>query len=707
MKRLFILFALVFTAFICSCEKEETYVPAAISGDWVFSAADTGNEWKALQVKSILVFDGSGNYTISNLKSGLPGVYYEDGRLDVERESFEPNLDKVYTAQNSSKKYRFSSVKGDFELVESSNTEMQFKFISEATAIRGYKLSKVTAYNVHTEPEEPIDPDKPSINGTALTDGNDLVGLITDTSTGKGIPGVTVSDGYDCVATDANGVYQFKSHPLTRLVYFSVPAEYKIPYDSAPSCPVFYKAVKPSGSIIRTDFKLSPLPDGKETNWIFVGIGDPQCATASNATRYSNETIPDIKKTLAGKTSVYAMTLGDITFDSTNMWPTMKSSMASVTNGSWFIPFFQTIGNHDHDSLKPNTADDNMDDYNATSTFVNNFGPTDYSFDRGDVHVVSMDNIPVSGQSSSGKSNGKTWTYGKGFTDTQFEWLKKDLALVKDKDQKMVFICCHIPFRNASNSSFGHCQDVLKQLAEFKEAHLMIGHTHYTQNYVYTNYKAKGGLYLYEHIHGSACGAWWTSTCSSTVTGEPSGYTWYEIEGAHIKDWHFKGTNKDPDYQLRVFDGNEIYYASGKYPLNWYTASQKIGTYTFTVRGNSSLKNCFVAQVFNDDDRFWKLELRKKSTGQKIGSFVRLADKASTNIAMSAYYYNKKSKTSDSYCSYTASHYWYYRPASGAPANESDWEVVAIQTIPGGDITHEYFCSTLSTESSLAKDFYF
>ncbi|MBR3076111.1 MAG: calcineurin-like phosphoesterase C-terminal domain-containing protein, partial [Bacteroidales bacterium] len=210
-----------------------------------------------------------------------------------------------------------------------------------------------------------------------------------------------------------------------------------------------------------------------------------------------------------------------------------------------------------------------------------------------------------------------------------------------------------------------------------------------------------------EHIHGSACGAWWTSTCSSTVTGEPSGYTWYEIEGAHIKDWHFKGTNKDPDYQLRVFDGNEIYYASGKYPLNWYTASQKIGTYTFTVRGNSSLKNCFVAQVFNDDDRFWKLELRKKSTGQKIGSFVRLADKASTNIAMSAYYYNKKSKTSDSYCSYTASHYWYYRPASGAPANESDWEVVAIQTIPGGDITHEYFCSTLSTESSLAKDFYF
>ncbi len=704
MRRLFILFAIVFVSLLCSCEKEETFVPATISGDWVFSAANTGTEWKALQVKSILVFDGSGTYTISNLKAELPGVYYEDGKLDVEREDFVSHPDKVYTAQNSSSKYRFSSVKGDFELVESSNTEMQFKFISEDTAIRGYKLSKVTAYNVHIEPEEPIDPDKPSINGTALTEGNDLVGLVFDSTTGKGIAGVVVSDGYDCVATDANGVYQFKSNSLSRVVYISTPAEYKVPVVTSPSVPVFYKEIKPDGSVIRTDFKLVPLPEGKETKWIFVGIGDPQCATSSNASRYSNETIPDIKKATANEKSVYAMTLGDIVFDSTDMWPSMKASMASVYNGAWYIPFFQCIGNHDHDSLKEDTTDNAKDDYNATSTFVSTYGPTDYSFNRGDVHVIAMDDIIVTSKKSSSKSNKFTWSYNAGFTAKQVDWLKKDLELVENKAEKMVFICCHIPFKAATSNYY---PTVLSLLAEFKEVHLMIGHTHYTQNYIYTNSrKGKGGLPFYEHIHGSACGAWWTSSCSSTVSGEPSGYTIYYINGAHIDDWLFKGTRRDADFQLRVFNGNDIYHQE-KYPLNWYTSSQKIGTLDFVVKGNSALKNCFVAQVFNDDDTNWKVELVKKSTGAKIGDFKRIANGGCSNIAMSSHYYNVKGKTSDSYRSWTASHYWYYKPASGNPANETDWEVVATQTLPGNTASHVYKCSKLTVQSEFEKEFYF
>lgn len=704
MKRLFILFAIVFVSLLCSCEKEETFVPATISGDWVFSAANTGTEWKALQVKSILVFDGSGTYTISNLKAELPGVYYEDGKLDVEREDFVSHPDKVYTAQNSSSKYRFSSVKGDFELVESSNTEMQFKFISEDTAIRGYKLSKVTAYNVHIEPEEPIDPDKPSINGTALTEGNDLAGLVFDSTTGKGIAGVVVSDGYDCVATDANGVYQFKSNSLSRVVYISTPAEYKVPVVTSPSVPVFYKEIKPDGSVIRTDFKLVPLPEGKETKWIFVGIGDPQCATSSNASRYSNETIPDIKKATANEKSVYAMTLGDIVFDSTDMWPSMKASMASVYNGAWYIPFFQCIGNHDHDSLKEDTTDNAKDDYNATSTFVSTYGPTDYSFNRGDVHVIAMDDIIVTSKKSSSKSNKFTWSYNAGFTAKQVDWLKKDLELVENKAEKMVFICCHIPFKAATSNYY---PTVLSLLSEFKEVHLMIGHTHYTQNYIYTNSrKGKGGLPFYEHIHGSACGAWWTSSCSSTVSGEPSGYTIYYINGAHIDDWQFKGTRRDADFQLRVFNGNDIYHQE-KYPLNWYTSSQKIGTYDFVVKGNSALKNCFVVQVFNDDDANWKVELVKKSTGAKIGDFKRIANGGCSNIAMSSHYYNVKGKTSDSYRSWTASHYWYYKPASGNPANETDWEVVATQTLPGNTASHVYKCSKLTVQSEFEKEFYF
>ena len=710
MKNSKLILAVLLLASLTGCQKEEVYEPVTINGTWVFSAKKDGGNWSDLKLSNIYVFDGTGGYIVKSLAPGSTSVTYYQGKVYADESRFSQADKQTYSAKKSAEKYLFESFPGTFTLTASKADELTFDYSGPAGG-DGYKLSKVSTFQDSTEPDKPKpeEPDEPEdtqvkINGTVIQEGNDLAGLIEDKGSGKGIPGVIITDGYNCTKTDENGVYQFKSNALTRFIYYTTPADYKVEAPTSPSLPVFYKAVKPNGELLRTDFTLEKLSGGKETNWTFIGIGDPQCATSSNASRYNSETIPDIKKTTAGKSSVYAMTLGDIVFDSTDMWPTMRASMSAVHNGTSYIIFFQTIGNHDHDSLQPDTSDNLMDDYNATSTFGKYYGPVNYSFDRGDVHVVSMDDIMVTEQKSSSKSNGKTWSYSGGFTQAQIDWLKQDIALVDNKADKMIFICCHIPFKN---SSANHYPDVLKLMDEFKEAHLMIGHTHYTQNYIYTNtHKGKGGLPLYEHIHGSACGAWWTKECSSTVSGEPSGYTVYDIEGAHIKDWFFKGTNKDKDFQLRVFDGNEIYYSSG-YPINWYTASQKVGTYSFVVKGNSALKNCFVAQVFNDDDSNWSVALYKKSTGAKIGEFKRLANGTCSNIAMSAHYYNKKGKTSDSYRSWTASHYWYYKPASGNPATESDWEVVATQTIPGGKVSHTYKCSTLTAEKNLEKEFHF
>ena len=710
MKNSKLILAVLLLASLTGCQKEEVYEPVTINGTWVFSAKKDGGNWSDLKLSNIYVFDGTGGYIVKSLAPGSTSVTYYQGKVYADESRFSQADKQTYSAKKSAEKYLFESFPGTFTLTASKADELTFDYSGPAGG-DGYKLSKVSTFQDSTEPDKPKpeEPDEPEdtqvkINGTVIQEGNDLAGLIEDKGSGKGIPGVIITDGYNCTKTDENGVYQFKSNALTRFIYYTTPADYKVEAPTSPSLPVFYKAVKPNGELLRTDFTLEKLSGGKETNWTFIGIGDPQCATSSNASRYNSETIPDIKKTTAGKSSVYAMTLGDIVFDSTDMWPTMRASMSAVHNGTSYIIFFQTIGNHDHDSLQPDTSDNLMDDYNATSTFGKYYGPVNYSFDRGDVHVVSMDDIMVTEQKSSSKSNGKTWSYSGGFTQAQIDWLKQDIALVDNKADKMIFICCHIPFKN---SSANHYPDVLKLMDEFKEAHLMIGHTHYTQNYIYTNtHKGKGGLPLYEHIHGSACGAWWTKSCSSTVSGEPSGYTVYDIEGAHIKDWFFKGTNKDKNFQLRVFDGNEIYYSSG-YPINWYTASQKVGTYSFVVKGNSALKNCFVAQVFNDDDSNWSVALYKKSTGAKIGEFKRLANGTCSNAAMSAHYYNKKGKTSDSYRSWTASHYWYYKPASGNPATESDWEVVATQTIPGGKVSHTFKCSTLTAEKNLEKEFHF
>ena len=541
--------------------------------------------------------------------------------------------------------------------------------------------------------ESPFVPET-EINGSRIYDVNTAIGLVKDSETGLGIPGVVVSDGYYCGKTDANGVYQFKLHELARTVFISIPSAYEVPLHPSTHLPAFYTTTALNVTRQnRNDFTLKPLA-APETKFSIVMIGDPQCRNTSQVSRYVKETIPDIQKTAAAQASgayphLYAMTLGDNVSDTPNLWPNMKASMSNVKSGDWYIPFFITIGNHDHNANRPES------DYIATTDFVANFGPTDYSFNRGDVHIISMDDVVGI------KSTGSTWNYNAGFSDLQYQWLQQDIALVPEKEKKMVFICCHIPFRGGSTSGGAsvnkdkHHADVLKLLTQFKEAHIMIGHTHYPQNYIHTGYVCKGGQPIYEHIHQAACGAWWASnTC---VTGAPNGYNLYEIDGPTIVNWVNKGTNRETSYQIRVYDGNQTYTGTKGYVFNWYNPSNTGYNSIITV-GNALLKDCFVAEVWDDDDTHVAVEFWQG--GKKVGNFTRLPNGACANIAISSFWYNEKNKTSDTYASRTASHYWYYKPASGMPASEKNWEVRVSRTIPSSGRKNVYSRSSLTTDYS-------
>ena len=112
-------------------------------------------------------------------------------------------------------------------------------------------------------------PDKPDpkptpgtetvINGTSIESTNTLVGLITDSKTGKGIAGVPVTDGYSFTTTDANGVYQFKANRYCRNVYYTLPSEYKVALDKETKLPLFYSTSTISyNRQNRNDFVLEP-----------------------------------------------------------------------------------------------------------------------------------------------------------------------------------------------------------------------------------------------------------------------------------------------------------------------------------------------------------------------------------------------------------------------------------------------------------------
>ena len=530
------------------------------------------------------------------------------------------------------------------------------------------------------------------INGTVLGEGIDLAGVITDQKTGKGIAGIAVSDGYQYVKTDANGVYQMKKNDLTRKVYYTVPAEYQIPLDDLDHLPLFYSSgIMTKGKAYRCDFKLKKL-DAPETDFTLVMIGDPQCQTIDDAARFLGETVPDIKKTIGegNYPNVYAVSLGDITFDSFYMFDPMVRCMRNVVINNRYLPLFNLPGNHDHDSMVKSSGDCEMDDYNSVEEYVKHFGPVDYSFDRGNAHIVMMDNVFVNGISSSSSPNSKTWNYSNELTDAQLEWLKQDIECVENPESKLIIFCVHQPVRKADVAQYA---PVMELLSKFSEAHIMVGHTHYTQNYIH-----EGEKEVYEHIHGAACGAWWNA--NSNVTGAPNGYSIYNVKGSKVMDWVLKPTNRPMDYQMRVYNGNQQFGPADNEAkqMNWYSnfpaTKPKSGFY---AKGNAAFKNSLVAEVFDDDPKYWTVELWQN--GAKVGDFTRAADGTMSNMAIAAFWYNNKNKTTDTWSNSTASHYWYFTPESGAPETEENWEVRATRTYPnGGTVT--YTCNKLTTDFS-------
>lgn len=100
-----------------------------------------------------------------------------------------------------------------------------------------------------------------------------LVGQISDATTGKGIAGVPVTDGYTFTTTDADGNYRLVANRYCRNVYYVTPANYKVALDPSSKLPLFY-----STSTIqrykenRNDFKLEPLP-AVEENFTLVATG--------------------------------------------------------------------------------------------------------------------------------------------------------------------------------------------------------------------------------------------------------------------------------------------------------------------------------------------------------------------------------------------------------------------------------------------------
>lgn len=369
---------------------------------------------------------------------------------------------------------------------------------------------------------------------------------------GKGIAGVTVSDGFTCVTTDAKGRYKMTTSSDAVHVFYSIPSAYKV--NVKDGHPDFYQRLE--AGVKKYDFTLTPNPT-EEKQFRLLMVADPQAQCEFHVKRFERETVPDIRAYVDAQTlPCYGVTLGDVVYTEgkhkTNKF--MEPMRRAMCYDNSHLLFFQTIGNHDFNE-PPVTLDKGTSTYNLAyqRAFEKVFGPVNYSWNRGDVHIVSMKDYIAD-------DNPKKFRYHKEygnpcFTDEQLEWLRQDLAAVPKN--KMVILCLHIGLYNRMKKNVDAVRDLI---AQFDEAHIMIGHTHFMNHKV-----NEDGVF--EHVHAAASGAFWWSCLNGD--GVPNGYAIYDVDGAHIKNWWYKGTGHDISYQIRMYRGDAEFggeFEKFKYP---------------------------------------------------------------------------------------------------------------------------------------------
>ena len=346
---------------------------------------------------------------------------------------------------------------------------------------------------------------------------------------GEGLGGVPVTDGRRIVDTAADGTFTLRSSTRQPFVYLSVPSGYRLP-TSPTGTARFYRPIAPSDDgTMEVRFDLAPLPQTDEQH-AFVFLADPQTQSEADMEQFRSGVVPAVRDTVEalGDQPVFGVTGGDITFDSPELYPQYEAAVQTMG-----VPFLQVLGNHDMDYGAP------TDDRSA-ATYREQFGPTYYSFDRGAVHYVVLDDV--------------FWNQDEYFgyvDDAQLAWLAADLQRVESGRPVVVFQ--HIPAYSTLSIREGEARpeltesvtnrSALYELLSDYDAHILSGHTHEHEHVL------RAGVH--EHIHGAACGAWWTADIC--MDGTPRGFGVYEVDGTDLR-WRYQAAGHDADHQIRVFE---------------------------------------------------------------------------------------------------------------------------------------------------------
>lgn len=438
-------------------------------------------------------------------------------------------------------------------------------------------------------------------------DGATIKGRIS--AKGKGIRDVVVSDGVAVTTTDENGIYYLASAKKYGYVFISIPSNYEV--STVGNLPQFFKYLRTNTEEVENmDFELHPV---NNDNHSIVVMTDFHLADRTDDLSQYARFVKDVNSSIEllrkqGK-KVYGLTLGDLSWD--NYWYSRSFALPEyiLQMNKLNTTVFNTIGNHDNDPYLEG-------DWDSGAAYRKYIGPTFYSFNIGKIHYVVLDNVDYI---NDGGKQGKVGqrNYKARLLNEQLEWLKQDLATVKDKSTPIV-LAMHVQLNNAPKADestslrLDNGEELLQVLAPFERVEVLTGHTH-------VNYRVENTPNLMEHNISAVCATWWWTGKDGYTgnhiaqDGSPGGYMVWNMSDRNM-DWYYKGLGKPRNYQFRAYDLNEVKITAAKFAPNSTDAKLKGYTNGYEV---GSDKNEVLINVWGYDPK-WQVNVTENSVPLKV-----------------------------------------------------------------------------------------
>lgn len=427
------------------------------------------------------------------------------------------------------------------------------------------------------------------------------------TSEGKGIASVVVTDGDSFTQTKKNGSFKLEISDSAEFVYIITPAGYVA--DWSEGSPKFYRNAQ-EADFFTFDLIKTGSPDEA---YNIIAVGDPQPRSDANFEEFIGRPLDDLCRTTAELEGItVGIVLGDICYD---VLPLQKRWKEEIVRTK--IPFYPSIGNHDHDQAFKN-------DLESPHAYKSNFGPENYAFFIGKDVMIVLDNIIYHSRSS----------YEEGYTEEIIEWVGKLMEYIPEDAE--IFVAQHSPATGRwprkltdfipKTYEMVTNYDKLIDLLDDHKVTFLSGHNHINGILEY----APG---VTEHNVAAICGTWWeTYRCTD---GTPRGYKVFRKEDGELS-WYYKSIDKEKDFQYEIFLPG-------------------------TTKGNP---DCVVVNIWDCDSQ-WKVEWSED--GKAMGKMEQVLDYSPIHTEeLNARYAGAKRGPSSHKLSSIGIHFYAAKPSEGA-----------------------------------------